>query len=121
MLRHFDVGTLDGFGLQRKEQAIRARARLMRQSGEDGAMVGEYAAARIAATAVARVGTANARLIEAPAAFLRHLRRRNPGQADQLAGVLDAIAALPARISAAEAISHVDELEKVLESIANDT
>ncbi|MEZ4833464.1 MAG: DNA mismatch repair protein MutS [Caldilineaceae bacterium] len=26
LLRHFDVGTLDGFGLQRKEQAIRAAA-----------------------------------------------------------------------------------------------
>lgn len=104
-----------------KDMAIRARARLMRQSGEDGAMVGEYAAARIAATAVARVGTANARLIEAPSAFLRHLRRRNPAQADRLAGVLDAIATLPARISAAEAIHHVDELEQVLESIANDT
>lgn len=103
-----------------KLQAIHARARLMRLTGQDGAMLADYAAARIAATAARLVGPGHARQIGEEQAFLRYLSRRRPDLAARLAEVTDQLKALPPRIPATTAIHHVDALEQILELIAND-
>jgi hypothetical protein len=103
-----------------KLQAIRSRARLMRLTGQDGAMLSDYAAARIAATAARLVGPGHARQIGDEQAFLRYLARRRPVLSSQLADVVGRLKALPPRIPATLAIHHVEDLEQILELIAND-
>lgn len=103
-----------------KLQAIRARARLMRLTGQDGALLGDYATARIAATAARLVGPGQARLIGEEQAFLRHISRRRPELSARLAEVVTRLRALPARIPATAAIHHVEDLEQILEQISND-
>ncbi|MFM7336170.1 MAG: hypothetical protein ACKO1H_17495 [Tabrizicola sp.] len=100
--------------------AIRARARLMRLTGQDGALLADYAAARVAATAARLVGPGHARQIGEEQAFLRYLGRRRPGLAKRLDEVLERLKAVPARIPASAAIQHVEDLEQILELIAND-
>jgi len=104
-----------------KAVAIGARARLMRLSGQDGAMVREYAKARIAATAALCLGPAHARQRAGPDAFLAYVRRRYPDVAGPLADVLERIQAAPSRISADEAIRNVDSLERILGQISHET
>lgn len=103
-----------------KLQAIRARARLMRLTGEDGALLADYAAARVTATAARLVGPGHARQIGEEQAFLRYLARRRPDLASRLEEVIGRLKALPARIPATLAIQHVEDLEQILELIAND-
>lgn len=110
-----------GSGGVSKMQAIRARARLMRLTGQDGAMLADLAAARIASTAARLVGPGQARQIGEEQAFLRYVGRRRPDLADRLAEVLGRLHALPPRLPPQTAIHHVDDLEQVLELIANDT
>ncbi|WP_137111246.1 hypothetical protein [Rhodobacter sp. SY28-1] len=100
--------------------AIRARARLMRLTGQDGALLADYAAARVAATAARLVGPGHARQIGEERAFLRYLARRRPDLAARLEEVIGRVKALPARIPATVAIQHVEDLEQILELIAND-
>jgi len=104
-----------------KLQAIRARARLMRLTGQDGALLADYAAARIAATAARLVGPGHARQIGEERAFLRHVARRRADLATRLKAVLAALHALPLRVPVAAAIGHVEDLEQILERIAHDT
>lgn len=104
-----------------KLQAIQARARLMRLTGQDGAMIGDYATARIAATAARLVGPGHARQIGEERAFLRFVARRRADLSVRLEGVLTRLHGLPRRVPATVAIAHVDELEQILELIANDT
>ncbi|ASP34937.1 hypothetical protein [Labrenzia sp. VG12] len=103
-----------------KDIAVQARARLLRLSGQDGALAREYATARLAATASALFGPSHARHYAGEAAFLNYTERRHPALAPRLRGVLDAIHQLPARLTAAEAIHHIDQLEQVLEQITHD-
>ena len=114
------VAAMNGAGLD-KLQAIRARARLMRLTGQDGAMLADYAAARIGATAARLVGPGHARQIGEERAFLRHVARRNTELAERLEAVLAAMHALPPRVPVAAAIGHVEDLEQILERIAHDT
>jgi hypothetical protein len=103
-----------------KMQAIQARARLMRLTGQDGALVADYAQARIAATAARLVGPGQARQIGEEGAFLRFVSRRSRDLAARLETVLARLHALPSAIPAAAAIRHVEDLEQILEQIAND-
>jgi len=103
-----------------KDIAVQARARLMRRSGQDGALTREYAAARIAATASTLFGPAHARHYSGEDAFLTYTERRHPALAPRLRTVLDGIRRLPARLSAAEAIHQIDQLEQILEQITHD-
>jgi hypothetical protein len=103
-----------------KLQAIRARARLMRLTGQDGALLADYAAARVAATAARLVGPGHARQIGEEQTFLRYLVRRRPDLSARLEQVLVRLKELPARIPATVAIQHVEDLEQILELIAND-
>jgi hypothetical protein len=103
-----------------KSLAVRARARLMRLSGQDGALAREYAAARIAATAEALFGVAHARHYASEDEFLKYADRRHPAQAPLLRGILSEIRTLPAHLPASEAIHQIDKLEQVLEHITHD-
>ncbi|MES0883742.1 hypothetical protein [Roseibium sp. SCP14] len=103
-----------------KSLAIRARARLMRLSGQDGALTAEYAAARIAATAESIFGAAHARHFTSEDDFLKYVDRRHAAYAPRLRAVLSEIRKLPAHLPAHEAIHHIDELEQVLEQITHD-
>ncbi|WP_417677497.1 hypothetical protein [Roseibium sp.] len=103
-----------------KNLAVRARARLMRMSGQDGALVGDYAAARLSATADALFGRVNAHDYASEDGFLKFADRRHPEQAVRLRAVLSRIRQFPARLPASEAIQLIDELEQVLEQITND-
>ncbi|KMW60116.1 hypothetical protein AIOL_000268 [Candidatus Rhodobacter oscarellae] len=104
-----------------KSQSVGARARLMRLSNQDGALVSEYAAARIAATAAQLFGPAHARHYASAEAFLRYTKRKHPEQAAPLAEILNRLQSLSPRASAAQAMAHVDDLERVLERIRHDT
>ncbi|MEJ6393568.1 hypothetical protein V8J82_09900 [Gymnodinialimonas sp. 2305UL16-5] len=104
-----------------KTLAIRARARLMRLTDQDGAMLGAYASARIAATATAILGPAHGPSYGTDATFQTYVQRRHPAHAARLASVLDNLRGAPNRITASEAASHVRNLEEVLEDITHDT
>ena len=104
-----------------KAYAIRARARLMRLSDQDGALVNEYAKARIAAVAAQLIGPAEARRYGQRDTFLKFIARRYPKRATELKAALDALDALPARTTGAQAIGQVTALEQVLERITHDT
>jgi hypothetical protein len=104
-----------------KMQAIRARARLMRLSGQDGALIGDYASARIAATAARLVGPVEARQISEEQAFLRFLARRRPDLSADLEAALTRLRALAPHIPAATALDHVEALEQILEAVVHDT
>ncbi|KZM51003.1 hypothetical protein [Labrenzia sp. OB1] len=100
--------------------AVRARARLMRLSGHDGALIREYAAARMAAMAAALFGSAHARHYGGEDAFLKSAQRRHPAETARLRTVLANIRQLPAHLPASEAIRLIDEFEQVLEQINHD-
>ncbi|MBN9673383.1 hypothetical protein [Roseibium aggregatum] len=104
-----------------KMLAVQARARLMRLSGQDGALVGEYAVARVAAAATTLFGAANARHYSSGNAFLKYTERRHPAYANRLRAALESIDGLPAHLPASAAIHKIDELEQVLELITHDT
>jgi hypothetical protein len=101
--------------------ATRARARLMRLTGQDGAMLGDYAEARMAATAARLVGPGHARHIGEEHQFLRFVSRHRPDLSQRLATQLILLRALPRRIPAQLAIRHVEAFEEILEQIADDT
>jgi len=103
-----------------KDIAVQARARLLRLSGQDGALARDYAAARLAATASALFGPAHARHYSGERAFMDYTERRHPVLAPRLRDVLDTIHKLPARLPASNAIHHIDQLEQVLEQITHD-
>jgi hypothetical protein len=103
-----------------KNLAVRARARLMRLSGQDGALTNEHAVARLSATADALFGRANAHHYASEDGFLKFADRRHPEQAARLRAVLSRIRQVPPRLPATDAIQLIDELEQVLEQITND-
>lgn len=104
-----------------KIQAVAARARLMRLSNQDGAMLADYAAVRIATLGAQIFGPSHARHYASEENFLRYVQRRHPQYATPLAEALNNLRQLPHRVSATRALAEVDELERVLEHIANDT
>lgn len=104
-----------------KLQAIRARARLMRLTGQDGALLSDYASARIASTAARMLGPGHARQLGEERAFLRFVARRSTDLADRLEAALTRLHALPSRVPTSTAIQHVEDLEQILELITNDT
>ena len=93
----------------------------MRLSDQDGALVREYARARLAATAAQIFGPANARHYAQPKAMIGYLARRRPEAAEGLQAALDQIEALPPRLPPADAIRHIDTLEAQLEHLTDDT
>ena len=104
-----------------KLQAITAQARLMRLTGQDGALLADYAQTRLASAAFRLFGPTETRPGGDREAVLRYTGRHHPEIATRLQTVLAAIDTLPARLPARDAIKHVDELETILETITHDT
>lgn len=104
-----------------KTLAIGAQARLLRLTGQDGALLSEYAEARIASVVRARFGPGHTRGERDVEFLLRHVGRRAPERAAHLRATLDRINLLPPNLPAREAIAHVDALETILEKITHDT
>ncbi|WP_299478430.1 hypothetical protein [uncultured Roseibium sp.] len=104
-----------------KALAIEARARLLRLSGQDGALVREYVSARISAVAATLFGPAHAGHYAKEDEFLHFADRQHPDEAARLRSVLANIRQLPVRTHATEAIHLIDEFEQVLEQITHDT
>ncbi len=95
-----------------RREAIRARARLMRLTGQDGALVAEYALARRAALGARLFGPAHgmdARALD------RQIAAAFPDHAAALSDALARLRALPPGTSAADAMAHVNALETILE------
>ena len=103
-----------------KALAIRARARLLRLTDQDGALLSEYAAARISATASRLFGPSHTRNRSDEEAVLRHLERNDPRHAAYMKDFLTRIHHVPKKLGAVEAIAYVDEFEDLLEKITND-
>jgi hypothetical protein len=110
----------DGIGAS-KLMAIEARARLMRLSNRDGALVSDYSKARLAATATTLFGAAHARPLSNPEAFLAFTQRRHPKYAKALAEILNAMWSMPDSAPPAQAMAAVAELDRLLEQITHDT
>ncbi|MBM7066344.1 hypothetical protein [Actibacterium sp. 188UL27-1] len=104
-----------------KTVSIGARARLLRLSNHDGALLADYLDARLTDLAHRLLGPAAANSDTARARIDRILQRRNPELAHALAELTARIRGLSIDIPAAEAIAHVDDLETLLEQIAHDT
>ncbi|MEM6589075.1 MAG: hypothetical protein AAF641_11555 [Pseudomonadota bacterium] len=104
-----------------KQQAIAAQARLLRLTGQDGALLTEYASARLSSMVVRLFGPAQTRYGRDRDLLLRHLGRHDPGAAAALTSVLETIDTLPPGLTARDAINHVDALEDILETITHDT
>lgn len=119
--RYGPVQADDKVDTSAKSLAVKARARLMRLSDQDGALAGEYAKARLAAAASALFGPALAQHYAEPGAFLGYVARHNPDLSHKLETKLQAIRNLPHRTTPADAMRHVDELESLLEQITHDT
>lgn len=110
----------DGVGAS-KMMAIGARARLMRLSNRDGALVTEYSKARLAATATALFGAVHARALSNPQAFLAYAQRRHPEHAKALAEILNLMWSMPDSATPAQAMAAVADLDRILEKITHDT
>ena len=104
-----------------KAFAIEARARLMRLADCDGALVAEYARARIGTVASSLFGPAYARHYSRPETFATYVKRRDAKLGESLSTVLSDIEKLPDRIPPTEAIQLVDQLEILLERVTHDT
>jgi len=101
-----------------KQIANSARARLMRLTGQDGALLRDYTDTRLAALAAQKLGPTAA---TDPRIALKLVRRKRPDLADRLDKVLSDIKALPAHLPAASAISYVETFEHIMEQLDHDT
>ncbi len=103
-----------------KRTANRVRARLMRMTDQDGALLSDYIDTRLRACATSLFGTSHKLSGQPEEAYLKYVRSKHPDQASHLERVIGAIRALPPHIAAADAISHVDQFELILEQLAHD-
>ncbi len=104
-----------------KVGAITARARLMLLTGKAGALAQDYAQARLSTVAVKLFGATHAREYARREKFLAFVERRYPEFAMPLDEVLHAIDTLPSAAAPRQAMSAIDDLDKVLERIIDDT
>ena len=95
-----------------------ARARLMRRTGQDGALLRAYAQARLGAAAHALVGPRSHEPAETT--VLRAAGRRDADLARRLGALLDRIRAAAPDLPPEAAIAHVDELETLLTRLTDD-
>ena len=103
-----------------KMMAIAARAKLMLLSNRDGALAGEYARARIAATANAIFGAAHGRQFSAPETFVAYAQRRHPSRVIALTTALNTIETLPDTASQQQAMASITALDRILKEIEHD-
>ena len=105
----------------RKGQAIAARAKLMRMTGQDGALLDDYVTARMSAVSSSLFGAKVSGTAAKEAAYLKHMQRIQPAIAEKLAELLAEMRNLPPHIPASAAIAYVEAFELALEQLAHDT
>lgn len=105
----------------RKGQAISARAKLMRMTGQDGALLDDYVTARISAVSSAVFGPTVSGTQAKEKAYLKHMSRLKPDLTTKLNALLVEMRALPAHLPASAAITYVEAFELTLEQLAHDT
>ncbi|MTI00883.1 hypothetical protein [Roseibium sp. RKSG952] len=103
-----------------KRAANRARARLMRLTGQDGALLSDFVNTRIRAQAAEVFGPGHVVNGGVEAAYLRYMRARQPALAAELTDLLGTIRGLPAHLNASDAITYIDKFESILERFADD-
>lgn len=103
-----------------KREANRVRARLMRLTDQDGALLSDFVRTRLHARAAEVFGAGHKTLVSPEEAYLRYVRSRKPDLASRLEDVIAAIRALPAHLSPDDAINYVDQFELILEQLADD-
>ena len=104
-----------------KDRAIAARARLMRMTGQDGALIGDYARIRVDTTATRLLGPRNVAFASARGALIAHVARHDPTRAEALTEILNHIEELPGTISRSETVALITDLEDILKEISNGT
>ncbi len=104
-----------------KRMANRARARLMRMTDQDGAMLSDYVDTRLRARAAAVFGSTYKTMGTPEEAYLKYVRARKPDLAARLDALIQTIRALPPHLAAADAISHIDQFEMILEHLADES
>lgn len=103
-----------------KRTANRVRARLMRMTDQDGALLSDFIDTRLRARAAETFGTTH-KLPDSPEnAYLKFARARHPKPAARLDAVIADIRALPPHLAAQDAITYVDQFEQILEQLADD-
>jgi hypothetical protein len=100
--------------------ALSARARLMRLSGDEGALAAEYARARLADTAAQLVGPADAVRLAGRERFLSFVETRYPQHGAALKAALLEVDALPRAAPSSAAMRAVRHLDDILEHITHD-
>ncbi|MEJ8561930.1 hypothetical protein QTO30_12380 [Yoonia sp. GPGPB17] len=105
----------------RKGQAINARAKLMRMTGQDGALLDDYVTARMSAVSSTLFGPAISGTATKEQAYLKHMRRLHPALTEKLTSLLNEMRSLPPHLPATAAISYVEAFELTLEQLAHDT
>lgn len=103
-----------------KRTANRVRARLMRMTDQDGALLSDFIDTRLRTRAAETFGTSYKVSDDTEQAYLRYLHNRHPDLAPRMEDLIEKIRALPAHLSAAEAITYVDQFELILEQLADD-
>lgn len=103
-----------------KRTANRARARLMRLTDQDGAMLSDYVDTRLRALAATLFGNTQMTVGTPEEAYLKYVHARKPDLATQLDRLIQTIRALPPHLGADDAISYIDQFELILEHLAND-
>lgn len=103
-----------------KRTANRVRARLMRLTDQDGALLSDFIETRLRARAAKVFGTTHKTRGSPEQAYLKFVHARRPELASRLDDLIQAIRALPPHISADDAIEYVDQFELILEQLADD-
>ncbi|MEM9047217.1 MAG: hypothetical protein AAGC92_00735 [Pseudomonadota bacterium] len=99
---------------------IAVQARLLRLTGQDGALLAAYVPARLAAVAHALFGAAHHRRSDDEAVLLRQAARKDPALAERLSALLNAHRGFAAVLPASAAIDFIDAFEAVLEQLSDD-
>ena len=105
----------------RKGQAISARAKLMRMTGQDGALLDDYVTARMNAVSSALFGPTISGTATKEQAYLKHMKRLHPALTEKLTSLLEEMRGLPPHLPATAANSYVEAFELTLEQLAHDT
>ncbi|NSX53292.1 hypothetical protein [Parasulfitobacter algicola] len=103
-----------------KAASIAARARLLRLSGHDGALLSDYIEVRLTSFATDLFGPAFAKHGTALKEIERFLNRKDPQIASRFMSLTQSIRQLPGDIPSADAIGYVDDFETLLEQVKHD-
>ncbi|MEM6489700.1 MAG: hypothetical protein AAF677_15765, partial [Pseudomonadota bacterium] len=103
-----------------KTVSIAAKARLMRLSGHDGALLGAYVAQRLNAVAARLLGPHRPVMSDPARPLLDWLERRNPKAGARLDAAVQAARATLPDAPAAEVARRLDDVEHALEQVIND-